>query len=351
MDKLDFETVKREALAYKSRSSFKNNSIKAYNFARKNGWLDMVCDHMLPRCKWDVEKAKAEVSKYSNKTELRKNNASVYNWVVKNNLASEVFQNLPGRKPRGTRIKWTLEMVESEAKKYSCRAEFVQSNHNAYNWARTHGFLDKVCRHMVPLKKRHTLAHCLELAKRCKNKREFREKHYSEYQWVLRNHCDEECFIHMPKRAENFNKKKIASTANVATSTEVMPPEMPVGSKASQKQCLTLPGCTNPSSTYKTLLAIDQIKHYAKSTSELAEITGESVRHVKRRLKQARQWGADISCKKEKAENGGLECFYVVKNYQDIKPILDAWTAIEKAVLNKEKPLLLFHQTVLTPAS
>lgn len=44
--------------------------------------------------------------------------------------------------------KWTLEMLQAEAAKYSRRWEFQRASGNAYAAAARHGLLDQVCSHM-----------------------------------------------------------------------------------------------------------------------------------------------------------------------------------------------------------
>ena len=44
--KWTFVNCKKESLIYKTRSTFCKKSNGAYNSARKNGWLDEICNHM-----------------------------------------------------------------------------------------------------------------------------------------------------------------------------------------------------------------------------------------------------------------------------------------------------------------
>jgi hypothetical protein len=49
-------------------------------------------------------------------------------------------------------LKWTDELIDIEAKKYSSRKEFSRFSGSAYAAARIRGILDQVCRHMTPMK-------------------------------------------------------------------------------------------------------------------------------------------------------------------------------------------------------
>ncbi|MDY0136355.1 MAG: hypothetical protein RBS36_04210 [Thiomicrospira sp.] len=94
---------------------------------------------------------------------------------------------------------------------------------------------------------------------------------------------------------------------------------------------------------YKTLCVIDLIKTYPKTKQELSEITGECQRQIIRRLNAAKEFGAEIECIKDEAQQGqtgGTPCYYKVTNYAQIKPAFETWLAIEKARFDGEKPLL-----------
>jgi len=45
-------------------------------------------------------------------------------------------------------IRWTEEKCIIEAKKYTKKVAFMRKSGGAYNYARRHNFLDKICRHM-----------------------------------------------------------------------------------------------------------------------------------------------------------------------------------------------------------
>ena len=63
------ENCKKEALKYTKRSDFNTKSNGAYESARKNGWLDIICSHMETKHKkagyWTKERC-LEVAKSVN---------------------------------------------------------------------------------------------------------------------------------------------------------------------------------------------------------------------------------------------------------------------------------------------
>ena len=97
------ETLRQEALKYKSRSEFQTDSRGAYKSATRNGILDEVCQHMFV---------------YTKKGE------------------------------QNPRYVWTTEMLEQEALEYQTRTEFARKSYGAYSAARKRKLLDQICKHM-----------------------------------------------------------------------------------------------------------------------------------------------------------------------------------------------------------
>lgn len=91
------EDLVQEALKYKTRSAFCNDSNGAYNIALRRGVLDEICAHM------------------------------------------QVSNIHP---------KWTKEELMQEALKYETRGAFFRKSNNAYQAARKRGILDEICAHM-----------------------------------------------------------------------------------------------------------------------------------------------------------------------------------------------------------
>jgi hypothetical protein len=85
-----------EALKYVSRSDFYRKSNKYYTAAQRNGWLDDICGHMIPKI-----------------------------------------------------THWTFKKCESDALRYKTRYEYSKKSHNSYVAAHRHGWLNKICKHMV----------------------------------------------------------------------------------------------------------------------------------------------------------------------------------------------------------
>ena len=89
------ENCIKEALKYKSRNEFSKNASAAYNSARKNGWLNEICEHMIEIIKpsgfWTKEKCEIEYLKYNSKKEFRLNNIKAYMASYRNGWLNEFF--------------------------------------------------------------------------------------------------------------------------------------------------------------------------------------------------------------------------------------------------------------------
>ncbi|MEO4005017.1 hypothetical protein [Flavobacterium sp. CAU 1735] len=72
--KWTFEKCQVEALKYKTRSDFQNNSRRAYSAAHRNNWMQ-ICDHMvyrrLPKGTWTYESCKQAALLCKNRSEFR----------------------------------------------------------------------------------------------------------------------------------------------------------------------------------------------------------------------------------------------------------------------------------------
>ena len=84
-----FENVREQALKHKTRNEFRKRSRGAYKSAVKNGWLDEVCSHMVlekgDRGYWDIfENVQEEALKYKTKREFYKESRGAYNSARRN---------------------------------------------------------------------------------------------------------------------------------------------------------------------------------------------------------------------------------------------------------------------------
>jgi hypothetical protein len=84
----------KEALKYKYKGDFKKHSSGAYNSALRNKWLDVVCSHMVELHKpinyWILDKCVEEALKYKNKTNFKNNSSGAYRSSLRNGWLDEI---------------------------------------------------------------------------------------------------------------------------------------------------------------------------------------------------------------------------------------------------------------------
>lgn len=94
--KWTFEACKEKALEYDVYNDFIHYSKGAYNSAKTNKWLDIICSHMKKQTKlsknyWTYEKCHEEAMKYKSRSEYSTNNISSYRVSSKNNWLNDFF--------------------------------------------------------------------------------------------------------------------------------------------------------------------------------------------------------------------------------------------------------------------
>lgn len=89
-----FENCRLEALKYNRISLFKKNSGGAYNSAKSNGWLIEITKHIIRKIKpvgyWSFENCRNEALKYKSRTEFKNNSAGAYDSCKENGWINSV---------------------------------------------------------------------------------------------------------------------------------------------------------------------------------------------------------------------------------------------------------------------
>jgi hypothetical protein len=141
------EMVHEEALKYTRRVDFQKNSAAAENAARKNGWLDEVCSHMV-RLK-TVGRTKEECHevalKYQIVKDFKDNDGAVHLYANRRGWLHDITSHMKKN------INWDdrKDEVHQVALKYQNRGEFCLKDEKYYEVARRRGWLDDVCGHMI----------------------------------------------------------------------------------------------------------------------------------------------------------------------------------------------------------
>ena len=154
------------------------NSGKAYQVARKNGWLDDYNWFEKPAVhikKWNYETCYIEARKYHSRTEFSQNNPGAYDAARRNGWLNEYTFFETKRKPK---VYWNRETCFDEAKKYKSRIEFKENNSSAYRAALKNGWLDDYTWFEIKHKSKDywNKETCYVEAKKYKSKKEFHDK-------------------------------------------------------------------------------------------------------------------------------------------------------------------------------
>lgn len=144
--KRDFDDIKNVASKYKSPEEFREKDYGAYQAARKNGWYEEVTKHMkrYGSIYDDYNYVKKEALKYNNPADFQKNSLGAYKSAFRNkwykDLTSHFIRNAPS--------KWSLDNLKKEANKYENKKSFRLGSPNAYQTAYKNGVLDQITKHM-----------------------------------------------------------------------------------------------------------------------------------------------------------------------------------------------------------
>lgn len=196
------ERCKEKAREYSTRTEWPKGHTSSYESARINGWLDECCDHMIefkkPSGYWTLEKCLGKAIKYSSKSEWQKGHLSSYQAASRNGWIDECGEHMGElRKPNGY---WTLERCKDEANKFTLRTQWSNADNSSYAAANKNGWLDECCGHMIEIQKPSgywNRERCKEDAKKYLTRREWAINNGTPYYAAIRNGWLDECCAHM----------------------------------------------------------------------------------------------------------------------------------------------------------
>ena len=201
-----FEACKKLAEKYKTVAEFTNTHPSAYTVATRKRWWPKISQHMERRVehgKWTLEVLITEASKYSTRKEFRTKNPRAYGATVEKNILDKVCGHMVRLiKPSGY---WTKTRILKEAKQFNTRSEFKSNSSTAYGTARKKGWLEEACSHMQLKQKPRgywTLDNIKIEAKKYNTRGEFVKGSVSAYSIAARNNWLDEACSHMLESAE-----------------------------------------------------------------------------------------------------------------------------------------------------
>jgi len=104
---------------------------------------------------------------------------------------------------------WTKQLCQKEASKYDTKGEFIRNSPSAYNKARSNGWLDEICIHMIQIKKPKeywTKEKCQDEALKFKNRGEFSKGSVSAYSKAWEKDWLDEICQHMKYLGNKFKR-------------------------------------------------------------------------------------------------------------------------------------------------
>jgi len=211
------------ASKFETRNEFQRGSCSAYASAKRKGWLDEICSHMIelkkPRGYWTKERCEEVASKFETRNDFQNGCKGAYLTAIKKGWLDEICSHMKANKIKHMGY-WTKERCHEEASKYNTRSEFRKGSCSAYNISGKNGWLDEICTHMIELKKPNgywTKERCHEEASKYNTRNEFEKGCRGAYKSAIRKSWLNDICSHMsgytPKGYWTFERcKEEAST-------------------------------------------------------------------------------------------------------------------------------------------
>lgn len=197
--KWTLETLKAEALKYKTRGEFMRANISAYNVALKSRHYKEIIGHMgekkrfEPQTKWTFAVVKEIYAKCKSLKQLReKYGQKVISSTIRSGWHDELSKHFI-KEPRPN-LKWTYEKVRDEAKKYSSRKEFGLKSPSAYQKALEMEWMDQISTHMKNGYTKWTKERMMEILSDCKSMKDVKKKSGALYIYIMRHRLQKELF-------------------------------------------------------------------------------------------------------------------------------------------------------------
>lgn len=187
----------------------------AYNVATSKRWLAIIYADLGYRSTnkpWSDDELEMEAKKYSTRAEFVSNNNGAY--VTACARGKEFLDKICAHMTWIRKNKFSDEELETEAKKYSNRKEFVEKGKGAYAAACSRGkeFLDRICAHMERTrieKNSLTKEIIMSEAKKYTSHKEWKTANGSSYVRASRMGWMDEATLHFPQTRTNWTKDKI----------------------------------------------------------------------------------------------------------------------------------------------
>jgi len=187
-----------EARKYDSKREWNKKNPDSYRIALYWKWTDDCCAHMkTPISQLTDDELLIEAKKYESKKDLYLGNKSLYGYILSKNLMNIICETY-GEKYKPHHI-WTKEECIEDVRKYKTKYEWSKMNGAAYATAKRNRWLDEMLGYFAvkDLPKDITKEMCIEDAKKCKTKLEWRRDSIIIFNFAKKMNWFEEATQHM----------------------------------------------------------------------------------------------------------------------------------------------------------
>lgn len=166
------ENCHNEALKYETKADFRKYSSSAYVTAKNRKWLNDICSHMRPLKQvdgyWNKEKCRETVLNYTDYATFAKENQSCYTAIHRNGWENELCSHILHTKikPNGY---WNYNTCVDAVSQCKTKKEFSNRFQGGYTYARKHGFLQEITKHLEEKAFELTFNEANEICKKYKN--------------------------------------------------------------------------------------------------------------------------------------------------------------------------------------
>lgn len=190
----------------------------AYHAARKNGWVEDCCAHMLPSRtgkKWTFETCAENAKRYKTRSDWQRGCSGAYNAANRNGWLEDCCAHM---KP--IELKWNLSACVQSARPFKTRTEWISHCKSAYQAARNRGWLEQCCAHMGEprTQKKWTLDACMRSAAEYKTRTAWQEGCSGAYFAAHRNNWMKRCCAHMRSARSKWTLKICKGSASYFSS-------------------------------------------------------------------------------------------------------------------------------------
>lgn len=181
------ERCREIASGFSNTTEFRKAAPYVYERAKKMGWFDEICSHMVrlfaPKGYWNSrENCIREAQKYETRTTFARNAPTAYQKCLENGW-DEAFSEMK----QIFDYSHSYEECASVALKCKSQSQMRREYPKQYNYASRHHFLKDIFAHL-PKIEHITREQAEEAARKCKLRQEFRMRFPREYRFTVNHH-------------------------------------------------------------------------------------------------------------------------------------------------------------------